>query len=760
MPLIDKETVQAITDRADIVEVVGDYVHLIRRGANYMGLCPFHNERTPSFSVNKRKNFCYCFSCKQGGSPVNFIMKKEGLSYHEALLHLARKYGIEVRQREQTPDELRRQTEREAMFVANEWAMKRMQENLFNTEEGKNVGLSYFFGQRGITQKAAEAFRLGYAIDSSSSLTSEAKAAGLQVQILQKLGLVGISRDGRNYDKYRGRVIFPIINRAGKVIGFGGRTLKNDIAKYINSPESEIYKKSQELYGIYQARNAIAREDKCYLVEGYFDVIGMWQSGLENVVASSGTALTEGQIVLIRRFTENVTLIYDGDPAGIKAALRGIDMLLHQNMKVKVLLLPDGEDPDSFARKNTPEQFRKYVDANETDVISFKARVLVNEVKNDPQQRINAVHEMVTTLAHISDQVSRNIYIQECSMVMNIPEETILNAVMKRQAELHEQWRKERTRKELDRFAPGNISVGTSSDAGMTEELYRQASSSPNGVQDNQKSTEIAPRSSYEIKGPLYDLEKRIMEYAVKYGYTLFCKVDTKSDDNSVMSDSDENTKWWNVVEFIDYDLKMDNIEFSLPLFEKIFNILLQLKPQYLKAKERKESQLYQMTGEKRKIGYEEIASKNLSMEEIRKEEKNLEREIKEFEEKEIADFQRNFPLRALSNHEDDQIREMITELGVERHQLSNIYYRDNNSVETEEDRLVMLLPRALNELKSKILDLQVKDLFRRFSEASKNQDHELETKLQMEINDKILLRAGMAKGLGERIVAPSGVNR
>ncbi|MDE6866516.1 MAG: DNA primase, partial [Muribaculaceae bacterium] len=287
MPRIDQETVQRIKDTADIVDVVSDYVHLIRRGGNYVGLCPFHNERTPSFSVNRRKNYCYCFSCKKGGSPVNFIMEKEGLQYHEALLHLAKKYGIEVKERELTPEERQRQSEREAMFVANEWAMRKMQENLFETEEGKDIGLSYFYRQRGITREAVNAFRLGYALDNGQALPREAQKAGFDLEIFKKVGLIGTSKDGRTYDRYRGRVIFPILNTSGKVVGFGGRTLKNDLSKYINSPESEIYKKNQELYGIFQARNAIGKEDKCFLVEGYFDVIGMWQAGIKNVVASS-----------------------------------------------------------------------------------------------------------------------------------------------------------------------------------------------------------------------------------------------------------------------------------------------------------------------------------------------------------------------------------------------------------------------------------------------------------------------------------------
>ncbi len=749
MPLIDRETVQRITDAADIVEVVGDYVHLVRRGANYMGLCPFHNERTPSFSVNKRKNFCYCFSCKQGGSPVNFIMKKEGLSYHEALLHLARKYGIEVKEKELTDEERRQQSEREAMFVANEWAMLKMKENLFETEEGRNIGLSYFFGQRGITQEACEAFRLGYAIDNGSALTTEAKKAGLDIGVLKKVGLVGESQEGRIYDKYRGRVIFPILNTAGKVIGFGGRTLKNDKAKYINSPESEIYKKSNELYGLYQARTSIGRDDKCYLVEGYFDVIGMWQSGMKNVVASSGTALTDGQIALIHRFTENITLIYDGDRAGIKAALRGVDMLLHHKMKVKVLLLPDGDDPDSFARKHTPEEFREYVAQNETDVITFKAKVLVNDIKGDPQGRINAVQDMVTTLAHISDPISRDVYIQECSRLMQVPEETVLKSVMNKRAELIEQWKRERTRKEFSTFSPENTNKGNHdnviSDDAFFAGIAPKASSAPLR-QQNETRNENGDAAYLSTRSPLFPLEKRIMEFVVKYGFLPFC----------CMEEEGEKI-WWNIAEFITLELQEDNISFTDPRFTKIITTLTESKELFLRAREKKQMEILSKSSEIRKNGYDKIASMNLSISEIQREEKKLEEEIAEFERGEMFDFEKHYPAHILSNHEDDEIREIATELAIERHQLSNIYYRDNNVVETEEDKLNMLVPRAVDELKSEILRLQVQDLFKKMSEAN---DPDLEISIQKQINDKIHLRARLAKNLGERIISPLDCQR
>ena len=297
---------------------------------------------------------CYCFSCHKGGSPVNFIMEKEGINYHDALLHLAKKYGITVEERELTDEERQLQSRREGMLVVNEWAMEKMENNLTATDEGRDIGLQYFL-QRGITNEAIRKFHLGYAIDRQTALSDEAKAAGHDLEILKEVGLVGISGNGNMYDRFRGRVIFPIQNTAGKVVAFGGRDLKGGPAKYVNSPESDIYKKNRELYGIYQAKNEIVKQDKCFLVEGYMDVIGMWQAGMENAIASSGTALTDGQIALIHRFTENITLLYDGDAAGIKAALRGIDMLLSHKMRVKVLLLPDGHDPDSFARINTPE---------------------------------------------------------------------------------------------------------------------------------------------------------------------------------------------------------------------------------------------------------------------------------------------------------------------------------------------------------------------------------------------------------------------
>lgn len=737
--MIDQITAQKIKDAADIVEVVSDYVHLIRRGANYMGLCPFHNERTPSFSVNKRKNFCFCFSCKKGGSPVNFIMEKEGLSYHDALLHLAKKYGIEVNERELTDEERAAQTERESMLVANEWAMLKMEKDLFETEEGKDVGLSYLYG-RGVTEEAIRKFHLGYAIDKGNELTSAAKASGYKLDTFKNLGLVGTSKEGREYDRFRGRVIFPIINSAGKVIAFGGRDLKGGLAKYINSPESQIYKKSNELYGIYQARADIVKEDKCYLVEGYLDVIGMWQSGMKNVVASSGTALTDGQIALIHRFTENITLIYDGDAAGIKASLRGIDMLLSHKMKTKVLLLPNGEDPDSFARKHTPEEFREYIRTHETDIIRFKAQVLLSDINKDPQRRIEAITSVVNSIASIPDSISRDVYIQECSNILNIPEETIAKSVARARGTLVEKLKRDRERKSLpiDNPVP---SVSSNQNPGINVST---------DADKNQESANIvSPISSAPVRrdnSPLMPLEKKVLEYCVKYGFIEFC----------TGLDPDSETEYsMNVLDFVAEELKVDNIEFSSEIFGKVFKLLIDMTEDFKSALVRFTEVLETDIETRRRLGIDKIAQSDLSIREIEKAEKKLEAELGEYRTESITEFTKDYPGRQLASHEDSNIRNTVTELIRERHQLSHIYLRDNNVVERDEDKLSMLVPRAITEWKSEILNIKLKDLFTKFHEISGKGDHEAENKLMMEMNSLMRIRSQVAKDIGDRILSP-----
>lgn len=430
--MIDKETVDKIFDAADIVAVVSDFVHLKKRGVNYVGCCPFHNEKTGSFTVSPSKGIFKCFGCGKGGNSVNFIMEHEHLSYSEALKYLAKKFNIEVAEKELTPEQREQQDSRESMLIVNTFALKTFVHNLFNTDEGRAVGLSYF-NERGFTTTTVKKFELGYCRKTRDNFTQLALQAGYKEQFLVSTGLTIKRDDGTLFDRFSERVMFPIHNLMGKVIAFGGRTLRTDknIAKYLNSPESEVYHKSNVLYGIYQAKQAIQRNNKCFLVEGYTDVISMHQAGIENVVASSGTALTVEQIRLIKRFTPNITVLYDGDAAGIKAALRGIDMVLEEGMNVKVVLLPDGDDPDSFARKNNATGFFDFISTNETDFIAFKTKLLLNDTNNDPVKRAALITDIVKSIASIPDQITRSVYIKECSQLLTVDEAIIYNEINK-----------------------------------------------------------------------------------------------------------------------------------------------------------------------------------------------------------------------------------------------------------------------------------------------------------------------------------------
>lgn len=744
--MIDKATVQKIKDVADIVDVVSDYVRLVRRGANYMGLCPFHNERTPSFSVNKSKNFCYCFSCHKGGSPVNFIMEKEGISYHDALLQLAKRYGIKVEERELTDEERIAQNEREAMLVANEWAMHQMESNLRYTEEGRDIGLQYFY-QRGVTEEAIRQFHLGYSLDKGNELIAAAKRDGIDVNILKQLGLVGTSQQGRDYDRFHGRVIFPIMNTSGKVIAFGGRDLKGGIAKYINSPESTLYKKSNELYGMAQARQAIVKEDRCFLVEGYMDVIGMWQSGMQNVVASSGTALTDGQISLIRRFTKKVTLIYDGDAAGIKASLRGIDMLLSQDLDVKVLLLPDGHDPDSFAKSNTPEEFRKYVSEHETDIIHFKASVLSDQGFSDPQRRIDAVNSMVESLACINDTIKLDVYIQECSALLGVSNAAIATAVAKeKKTRQYKQRRENELRQNMGNAGSGSDNAGqglTQVGSGTVGSEQPAASADVNQVSGEKVAT-VSGRLVAQGKSPYYDQERKLMELCVKYGFLSF-----------TVSDVDDNEFSINVVDYFHSEMETDSLEFSVDTFRELFDIILNLRDDFRVSLDAKTLDVEQEIENRRRMGIEKIASSNMTMAMIEREEKELEKSLAQYKEEELLEFTKSYLPRELASHENDKIRMAVIDLIKEKHQLSQIYSRDNNVPERDEDRLNILCERALIELRYEILTRNLKDLFASLAKASEEDDRELVHKLQMEISMMMQWRSDMAKSIGDRVISP-----
>ena len=429
--MIDQGTIQQILDAAEIADVVGDFVTLKRRGTSMIGLCPFHNEKTPSFNVSQAKGIYKCFGCGKGGSSVNFIMEHEHLSYVDALKWLANKYNIPIREKEESPEDVIERNDRESQLIVSEFAQKYFSNQLWETNSGRLIGLSYL-RQRGMRDDIIRKFGIGYCPEGKDTMTSEALKEGFKMEYLEKTGLT-IKREEWVRDRFAGRMMFPIHGISGRVIGFGGRTLTQDktIAKYLNSPESDIYHKSRVLYGIFQAKKSIIQEDKCYLVEGYTDVTSLHQSGIENVVASSGTSLTIDQIRLIRRFTNNVTIIYDGDQAGIKASMRGIDMVLEEGINVKVLPLPEGEDPDSFSRSMSASQLADYIRDNETNFIRFKTKLLLAGVENDPISRAKLITDIVSSISVIPDEIVRSEYLKECSRLLDVRETVLYNEIRK-----------------------------------------------------------------------------------------------------------------------------------------------------------------------------------------------------------------------------------------------------------------------------------------------------------------------------------------
>lgn len=723
--MIDKATIQKITDTADIVDVVSDYVHLVKRGRNYMGLCPFHNEKTPSFSVNSVRNFCYCFSCKKGGSPVNFIMEKEGLNYHEALLYLAQKYNIKVEEKELSDDEKRQLNERETLLVANEWAAAKMEKALLDTEEGRDIGLQYFY-QRGVTDQAIKKFRLGYDPDSGHYLADSARLDAMDFKSLTDTGVLAESQKtpGTFYDRFRGRVIFPVLNPSGKVVALGGRDLKGGLAKYINSPESAVYKKSNELYGIYQAKSEIAKQDNCFLVEGYMDVIGMWQSGMENVVASSGTALTDGQIAMIHRFTDNITLIYDGDAAGIKASLRGIDMLLSHKMNVKVLLLPDGHDPDSFARKHTPEEFRDYVARNATDIIRFKAQVLLKDVGDDPQRRVDAIESVVRSLAHIPDKVKRNVYVQECARLLGVREDVIEGAVEKSREGVVMQQVRQRGQKDIDRLEE------------KEKNKLQRPTHTPASTSKSDPITEMYP---------FWHLERNVIFYCIRYGMLDYCEVEYE----------DGATEFINTMEYVANELQTDDIWFSFPAFAKTFNRILDLREDFLQDSATFNATLSNEKETLLRKGYDEIGARASSMDEIKREERKLEARIDEEMDKRMFDFVRYYIENHLSSHHDDDVRRTVNEAINFETPLSNIYLRNNPVSERQMDleRMHVLVNRGVLEWKNELLNQKIREKMRMLENLSEIKDNDSEQRLLMETQALMEKRALLAKEIGDRTI-------
>ena len=548
--MIDQATIDRIISAANIVDVVSEFVTLRKRGVNYVGLCPFHADKSPSFYVSPAKNICKCFACGEGGTAVHFIMKHEQIGYLDALRYLAKKYGIEIQERELTEREKQFRDDRESMFIVNQWAQQYFTRNLFENLDGRLVGLRYFI-ERGLREETIRKFQLGYALDQRDALAKAAQLAGYQRKYLEKTGLVIADEDGkRTYDRFRGRVIFPVHSLSGKVVAFGGRILKKaeKTAKYVNSPESEIYHKSDELYGLFQAKQTIVRKDHCFLVEGYMDVIGMHQAGIENVVASSGTALTRGQIRLIRRFTNNITILYDGDAAGIKAAIRGIDMFLEEEMNVKVVLLPDGEDPDSFARSRSASEFGEFIAGHETDFIRFKTQLLLKEVGDDPVKRAELISDMVRTIALIPNNISRAVYIRECAAMMAIDEQVLINEVNKIRLG------------KVTVASPQMPSVTSISTGGVEkrEEEGPEANAEANPAGDSTATTKapVAP-------SPYRPFEIALLRYVVRYGErVLFDYFDEERQEQVTMR----------VAAYIRFDLERDDLTFYTPQFKQMLD--------------------------------------------------------------------------------------------------------------------------------------------------------------------------------------------
>ena len=540
--MITRETIDKVFETARVEEVIGDFVQLKRAGSNYKGLSPFSDERSPSFMVSPVKQIWKDFSSGKGGSVVTFLMEHEHFTYPEAIRFLANKYNIEIEETEVSQEDKMEANEKESMYLVSEFAKMYFQEILLNSEEGKAIGLSYF-KERGFTNETIDKFGLGYSLETWDAFTKEALSKGYQLDYLEKVGLTILREDGKHFDRFKGRVMFPIQSLSGRNLGFGGRILNNDkkAAKYLNSPESDIYHKSKVLYGIFHAKQAIAKQNNCYLVEGYTDVIQLHQAGIENVVASSGTALTSDQIRLINRLTKNITVLFDGDAAGLRASIRGIDLILEEGMNVKVCTFPDGDDPDSFARKNSYEDLVYYLENNAKDFIQFKASLLMDEANNDPIKKADLIRDMVVSISKIPDRIKREIYIQECSRIMDISEQVLLNT--------------------------------------LAQLVQRDISEAGKKLKQEYKALEVVksePLVQQERVNVVYELERKIIEMLLIYGSQEadFDDFILKANEEGEMIEEKETSKVM-VHQRIYLSLQEDEVELANPLFKEIYNDLI-----------------------------------------------------------------------------------------------------------------------------------------------------------------------------------------
>jgi len=694
--MIDRLTVDRILDAANIVDVVSDFVTLKRAGANLKGLCPFHDDRTPSFMVSPSKNICKCFACGKGGTPVHFIMEHEQLTYPEALRYLAKKYHIEIKEREQTDEEKAEQSERESMFVVNEWANEWFQKQMNDTVDGRAVGLAYF-RQRGFRDDIIKKFQLGFCPDKFDAQWQAAKAEGYNEEFVLKTGLcIRNEQTGKTYDRFRNRVIFPIHTISGKVVGFGGRVLdsrtKGVQVKYQNSPESVIYSKKRELYGLYLAKQAIVKNELCYLVEGYTDVMAMHQQGVENVVASSGTALTEDQIRAIHRFTENIVVIYDGDAAGIKASQRGIDMLLAEGMNVKLLLLPDGDDPDSFARKHTATEYQEYLRDHQVDFIQFKTNLLLEEAQNDPIKLSRLVNNIVQSLSVIPDDITRTFYIKETAQTLEMDERLITSAVAKVRKQQREERQKQRERERLQAQAQAQ---GPSSDAphaivnegadAPEEEEHEAIVVTPEDIEHSSATTpSMIGRAGGDSSSTFLKTEALLVQMIVRHGEKVMCDVD----------DEETGEKHpLTVVDFIQYSLDSDNIELRSPLHRQIL----------VEALEHEHEEGFRCD-------------------------------------------------RYFENHPDINVANLANELAHDPETLSKIHSK-GTAVKPEEERLVELLPHLMTDYKLAIVEESLRNIFLEMRDPAVMADKERSVALMKQYQEMKAVQKELGRKCGDRVI-------
>lgn len=748
--MIDHSTVQQILDSADIVDVVSDFVTLKKRGANWVGLCPFHNDRHPSFWVSPSRGLCKCFSCGEGGSAVNFIMKHEQLSYPEALRYLARKYHIEIHEKELTDEEKQAQSVRESMLMLNEWACAYFEKQLHETQAGQDIGLSYF-KERGFNDATIREFKLGYSSEGYDDLYKAAVTQGFNPQLLFDVGLCIPDERGGGRDRFRGRVMFPILNIAGKVIAFGGRTLKKDknIAKYVNSPESVIYSKRDVIYGLYQAKREIGKQDKCFIVEGYADVISMHQAGFKNVIASSGTALTEGHIRLISRYTRNVTEMFDGDAAGVKAAIRGVDLLLKEGLNIKVLPLPAEDDPDTFVRAHSHSEVEDYIATNETDFIHFKSSVVLKDAQNDPIKRTAAITDVVKSIAIIPNEIARMVYAKECSNLFGMDEQTILRQIKHYSDKYIEQWRKERQQQQAREQRMNSGTTGGPSTA--TNADFQPTSDMPDPDIDVQGTPPPHPPvdQSTAGKSQLDIQEREVIRLVVNYGMCYL--TDTEYEDGTVRPTT--------VLEHINNELTLDQISFSDPLYRLTFDIAKQfIEPYYKdleafnKQLEEKSRQFIAQEMEKPEDGESGALDGSALINAYERKQKSVNARAAVKAKNELMDFSSSYLAKILCSIDNDDVRQLACDLATDNlPQLSKIHTQFAVIVE-ERDKLLTLVPERLYNWKNAIIVTRINRLKAMIAQANSESLPQLMEQLQ----ELYTVRHQLAAIIGDRVVNPN----